>query len=88
MQKTVSWFAAWGIPKGSGMNLIKIAGMVMAFVLVEAQAAEPAVINLSCDGTMASSGDPTETTEPKFPNHFAKRTAKRSRSLALFKLAS
>ena len=32
MQKTVSWFAAWGIPKGSGMNLIKIAGMVMAFV--------------------------------------------------------
>ena len=83
MQKTVSGFAAWGMPKGSGMNLIKIAGMVMAFVLVEAQAAEPAVINLSCDGTMASSGDPTETTEPKFPNHFAKRTAKRSRSLAL-----
>ncbi len=29
-----------------------------------AQAAEPMVVNLSCDGTMAIVGDPTETKEP------------------------
>ena len=47
-------------------NIVKITAMMLALLLAghSAQAAEPTVVNLSCDGTMAIVGDPTETKEP------------------------
>ena len=47
-------------------NIVKLAGVTLALALAGhyAQAAEPTVVNLSCDGTMAIVGDPTETKEP------------------------
>jgi hypothetical protein len=47
-------------------NIVKLTAMVVALALAGrcAQAAEPTVINLSCDGTMTIVGDPTQTKEP------------------------
>jgi hypothetical protein len=49
----------WG--SGTMPNIVKLAGMTLALALAGhyAHAAEPTVVNLSCDGTDAATLDPT-----------------------------